>query len=405
LRCEQINKFNSNIPLMRTIAFKNRVLLLIAVLVGFTTACKKKNDDPAPVTESTPGYRTVKIDYSTLTTTTPYSTTFLDDEKKDSTVNRNEGRNRLRMFRALASYISTSVTAGTVIDSTTLSNMFANKNAPFTGGYANLNNLDINIKEVTASTKANQAEVHDFLEYAFGRMAYISTKASQTAEKGVAGKSGNYLLDEAGVEWAQVIQKALIGAYQLDYISNVLLNTGLNADNQYLVPGKKYTELEHAWDEAYGMFTFNDIYNGGVTDPAGAKNSLEVYLGSYAWEYNKADYGKLHMAFLKGRAAIVNNDLTEMRAQATIIRNILEKALGGAAWGYMNKATGAPHAFGEGFGFIYSTRFCVLAGANDTFSDGLIDDLFTTDETTFYDVTAAQYSTVKNKIASKFNLQ
>jgi len=389
---------------MFNFTFKNRILLLLVVLIGFATACKKKDDDAAPAPAET-GYRTTKIDYTTLTSSTSYQATF--KQGNDTTVDRDQGRARLRMFRAFATYVGSSISGNVDLDSTKMSNMFANKSNPFTGGYANLNGLDISIKEATAVSSANQAEVHAFLEYAFGQMARISKLRTQAAVEGTAGKhsTGNYLLDEAGIEWAQIIQKTLIGAYHLDYIGNVLLNTGLNADNKTLVAGENYTALEHNWDEAYGFFTFNDIYNGGVTDALGAKNSLEAYLGSYAWEYNKADYGKLHVAFLKGRAAIHNNDKAEMRAQATIIRNILEKAIGGAAYGYMNKSINAPHAFGEGLGFIYATRFAKLTGADAAFSEELSDDLFVTDETTFYDITADDYTTVKGKLATKFNLQ
>lgn len=389
--------------------FKNHVLLLLVVLIGFTTACKKKEDDPKPTTPVVLGPPVVKgfrkqMDYSTLTPTTSYRTAFLD-EAGDSTVDRNEGRNRLRMFRALATYVSSSITANTTIDAEKLKNMYANVGSPFDAPYTDLNTLKINIKEVAGSSKANQSSVHTHMEDAFVKMAAISTEGGETAAEGTAGKSGNYLLDANGIEWAQIIQKSLIGAYHLDYISNVLLNTGLNADNTGLVAGKKYTALEHNWDLAYGFLTMNDRYYDGTTDEKAAKLASELYLGSYVWEYNKSGFVKLHMAFLRGRAAIVNNDMTEVKAQAAIIRQILEYAIGASAKGYMNKSINAPHAFAEGLGFIYSTRFCSVTGADDAFSDDLTDDLFDTEQTTFYDITATQYTNVRNKLTSKFNLQ
>lgn len=395
--------------MMQNSTFKNRIVLLLIVLAGFTSSCKKDEDAPAPAT--TKGKRTTTIDYNTLTPTTSYRTAFLDNDG-DTTVNRNDGRARLRMFRALMAYIGTAVSTNTPIDSTIMSNMFANKNAPFTGGYADLNGVDMSIKEATAFLKANQADVHYSLEYAFGRMAYISNYTGQTASKGTPGKNGSYLVDENGIEWAQIIQKTLIGAYHLDYICNVLLNKGLNADNAHLVTGKKYTQLEHNWDEAYGFFTVNDMYYNGATDQAAPKVSNEYYLGSYAWEYNKAGFVQLHSAFLKGRAAIHNNDMTQVHAQARIIRNILELTIGASANGYMGKASDGTateasriHAFGEGKGFVYSTRFCTLIGGDDIYSDDLLDDLITPQSLTFYDITAAQFTSVANKLRSKFGLQ
>ncbi|ABG57600.1 DUF4856 domain-containing protein [Cytophaga hutchinsonii] len=395
---------------MSTFTLKNRILLLLVVLLGFTTACKKKDKDeetPAPAATS---FRTTKIDYSTLTATTSYKTAF-KNEAGDTTVNRDLGRNRLRMFRALIAYVGSSISGNVDLDSATMSNMFANKNNPFTGVYADLNNLDISIKEVTASSKADQADIHDYLEYAFGQMARISKERANAATKGFAGKhsTGNYLVDEAGIEWAQIIQKTLIGAYHLDYIGNVLLNTGLNADNTKLVTGKKYTQLEQNWDEAYGFFSNNDIYYDGATAESAPKidnSKAEYYLGAYAWEYNRKNFGKLHSAFLKGRAAIHNNDMTEVKAQAKIIREVLEYAIGAAAHGYMGKSVGAPHSFGEGFGFINATSFCTLTGADDEFAADLIEDLFPENTpTTFYDITVTEYTTVRNKLVTKFNIQ
>jgi hypothetical protein len=393
---------------MLNFTMKHHFVLVLALIIGLTTACKKKEDDAPP--PSAPAFRTTPIDYNTLTATTSYRTAFKTNG--DSTVNRNDGRTRLRMFRALFAYIGTAVSNNATLDSTKMSNMFANKNNAFDGTYADLNALDMSIKEATAFSKPNQAAVHNYLEVAFGRMAYISQFTGQTASKGTPGKNGTYLVDAKGIEWAQIIQKTLIGAYHLDYIGNVLLNTGLDADNHQLVTGKKYTQLEHNWDEAYGFFTNNDMYYNGTTDQNAAKISSELYLGSYAWEYNKTGFVKLHAAFLKGRAAIHNNDLNEVRAQARIIRNTLELAIGGAANGYMGKASDASateasrvHAFGEGNGFVYSTRFCTLIGADDTYSDDLIDDLFTPTSLTFYDITAAQFTTVANKLRTKFGLQ
>jgi hypothetical protein len=200
----------------------------------------------------------------------------------------------------------------------------------------------------------------------------------------------------------------------MDYIGNVLLNTGLNADNTRLVAGKKYTQLEQNWDEAYGFLTFNDIYYNGATAEGAPKidNSIaEYYLGTYAWEYNKKGFGKLHSAFLKGRAAIHNNDMNEVRAQAAIIRDIFEKAIAASVEGYMYKAglaasseSSRAHQFGEGLGFIYSTRFCTLSGADESFSDGLENSLKNNGKVIFYDITITQYTAVRDAIMTKFGL-
>jgi hypothetical protein len=392
---------------MKTISMYTRIVFLFILVASLNTSCKPKDNDPQPAV-TTPAFRTNSIDYNTLTGTTSYRTAFVD-ANGDSTVDRNDGRTRLLMFKALDVYIKSAASSGVAIDSATMSDMFRNQNNPFTGSYTSLNTVGLPMIDVTATSAVYPLDIYDDIENAFGSQDLASQSATGTASKGVAGKSGNYLLDTAGVEWAQVISKAFIGAYQVDYICNVLLNTGLNANNNSLVAGHNYTALEHNWDEAYGFLTNNDIYAEGATDAI--KNPTESFLGSYVWEYNKAGYPLLYAAFLKGRAAVHNNDMVTVRAQALIIRGIIEKAIGAATKGYMTKAADGTateasraHAFGEGYGFVYATRFCTLTGANAAFSDELIDDLFVSSTTTFYDITVAQYTGVSNKLIAKFNL-
>jgi hypothetical protein len=121
------------------------------------------------------------------------------------------------------------------------------------------------------------------------------------------------------------------------------MDEGLTADNHSLVGDHNYSQLEHNWDEAYGLLTLNQIYLQGATDAT--RNSVEFAAGSYIWEYNKANYAKIYPAFLKGRAAIVNNDLDELQVQATFIRTEFEKAIAGAALDTFDKwKTGATDA-------------------------------------------------------------
>jgi hypothetical protein len=155
------------------------------------------------------------------------------------------------------------------------------------------------------------------IESLFDQIDAASNSVNATASQGVAGKLGNYLVDAKGIEIAQIIQKSLIGALELDYIGNVLLDKGLTADNHSVVGDNNYTQLEHNWDEAYGLLTLNPIYLAGSTNDA--RGTTEFGAGSYIWEYNKANFANIYPAFLKGRVAIVNNDVAEYQRQALFI--------------------------------------------------------------------------------------
>jgi hypothetical protein len=389
----------------------SRLLVFIAVLGLFS--CDDDNE--------TPGLR-AKIDYSLVTPGMPYSILFLDDEGV-TTVDSTEGNTRYRMFQALNYYSSSSVTANAHIDAAKLKNMFSNTANPFTDistssvvvTGAQLNASGVQLKNVTASSRpsAEAEAVRAKIESLFTELETASNSITSTASAGVAGKLGTYLLDAKGIETVQVIQKSLIGAYQLDYISNVLLDEGLLADNHTLVAGKNYTQREHNWDLAYSSLTLNPIYLLGATDQA--RNSLEFAAGAYIWEYNKPSYAKFHTAFLTGRAAIVNNDNAELDEQATFIRTEFEKALANAAIGYLEKwktaveTTTNPveavraHAIGEGLGFIYSLRFATIHEADAAFSDAILTDLIGSGNG-FWDLTNDKINAASDAIKDKFDL-
>lgn len=362
------------------------------------------------------------VDYNTLDATVPYSEQFKNDDG-EATVDLTEGNTLHKMFQALNYQSTSSITANTGIDAAKLKSLFSNTGNPFvdistatikvTG--ADLNTSGLKLRDVTASSKsaADAEAVRARIEEEFDAIATASLSVNQAATEGQAGKLGTYLVTSKGIESAQIIQKSLIGALQLDYISNVLFNTGLDADNSSLVGDREYTALEHNWDKAYGLLTLNAVYlydtatSTASTDATRA--TVEFALGSYLWEYNKTNYSKFFPAFLKGRAAIVNNDRAELETQATFIRTQIEKSIAAAAIGYLNKwkdgATDAvrAHAMGEGLGFIYSLRFADIHGADAIFSDNLLDGLIDS-EGGFWDLDVDKINTASDAIKAKFAL-
>jgi hypothetical protein len=127
------------------------------------------------------------------------------------------------------------------------------------------------------------------------------------------------------------------------------------------------------------------------------------------WEYNYDNYSKIHLAFLKGRAAIINKDQVVLKEQANFIRSQFEVAIANAALGYLGKwRTGTSdaaraHAIGEGAGFIYSLRFCKLNGANINFSDGILKELLVSPNG-FWDITNEKVLSAENKIKAQFKI-
>lgn len=377
--------------------FKLPHVLGVLFLAGISSC--SKTEDVAPL-------RT-KIDYATLTATTPYSTPFVDGSGK-TTVDLSNGNNRYKMFQALNTYISSSISGNKVMDATVMKNMFANTGNPFADS-TKLNTSGVQLRNTVASswTTAEAEAVRVNFEATFTAIAEASKSLTATAANGKAGKAGTYLVDGKGIELIQIFQKSMIGALQYDYIGNVLLTKGLDADNSTLVPGKTYSQLEQNWDEAYGILTLNPIFLNGSTDAV--RGTTEFALGSYVWEYNKAAYAKIYPAFLKGRAAIVNNDKAELKVQADFIKAELEKAIAASALGYLGKYTSGTtdpvriHAIGEGLGFIYSLRFATVNGGTAKFSDDIIAGLVGSSGG-FWDLTPAKINAASDAIKAKFKL-
>ncbi|MEA5402755.1 DUF4856 domain-containing protein [Arcicella sp. DC2W] len=373
--------------------------VLVALAIAGMTSCKDDDAVVAPL-------RTTKIDYATLTATTPYSNAFVDGGK--TTVDLSNGNNRYKMFQALNTSMSSSISGNKVIDATVLKNMFANTNNPFVDS-TKLNTSGVQLRNTVASSwsTAEAEVVKAKIETLFSEIAEASKSITSTAEKGKAGKLGSRLVDAKGIETNQIIQKSLIGALQYDYIGNVLLTKGLDADNSKLVTGKNYSQLEQNWDEAYAFLTLNQAYLAGSTNTV--RGTTEFALGSYVWEYNQAAYPQVHLAFLKGRAAIVNNDKTELKKQADFIKAAFEKAIAAAAVGYLGKwgnrtsEADKVHDIGEGAGFIYSLRFCTVNGANAKFSDDILTALLGS-ANGYWDLTPAKISAASDAIKAKFAL-
>ena len=381
--------------------------MLVFLSVFALSGCDDDNERP--------NLRT-KIEYSALTPETPYSSLFVD-ENGSTTVDLTEGNQRHKMFQALNYYSTSSVSANTAIDANKLKNMFSNSGNPFSDIVTTTINVDgdelnassVQLKNTVASSGpvSQAATVTAKIESYFDQIATASLSVNSAASNGSAGKLGSYLVDAKGIEIAQVIQKSLIGGLQIDYINNILLDEGLTADNYKTVGDNNYTQLEHNWDEAYGLLSLNPVYLLGSTDAA--RGTTEFGLGSYVWEYNKANYAKIFPAFLRGRAAIVNNDKGELQEQADFIRTQFEKAIASAALGYLDKwKTGTSdaaraHAIGEGLGFIYSLRFATAHGADAAFSDGILENLIGS-ANGFWDLDATKINNASTAIKTRFNL-
>lgn len=301
--------------------------LLFSTLLFFQS-CKKENkgDYNVPTT-----YNFDNVDYSGQTT-------------------------RIAMLTELGNEMKKGNTPGTVVDAQVLKNMYANTGAPFSDPALNTSG-----KQLKDKTFASERTV---IEGYMDLHAQIS-QSTQPGSNGVAGvvTSGAkaYLCDSNGIEYIQFVEKGLLGAVLYYQITAVYLS------EDKIGPQVALADRQHHWDEAFGYF--------GVPVDFPANTTGLKFIGRYCNDRNALlGLNSIIMnAYLKGRAAINNNDNETVTTQVAILRDNLEKVMAATAIKYINGALANPgddairnHELSEGITFIRSLRFNPTRKITDT---------------------------------------
>lgn len=331
----------------------NRIgILALSVLLMFS--CSKDDDAPAPVANNGGGG-------GSPTYQIPTTYVFVDGSSQ-STVNFDGQKQRLEMLSELVVYMKTANTLGTTVSATQLKNMYANN------GYTWVDAPGLGMTGSTKQLKDKTAEgdigVQAMFENYMDSLAYISSLnfSNSTETYGQAGVWTNgtksYLMGGNGFEYGQLIEKGLMTAVFMNQMTVNYLGTLADDDNTTPLTGKTYTEMQHHWDEAFGYFSSEIDYPTNGTDRFWGKyaqGSVEALLGTGTNIMN---------AFLKGRAAIDNNDYATRDAQIAIIRDQMEKVCAGTAIHYLNEAKAnitSPivknHVLSEAIAFIDGLRY------------------------------------------------
>lgn len=263
-------------------SFMRRIIIPSLIFMIFSYSCKKSNQS------------TANTNYSVPTTYT------------FANVNDTASLQLLAMAdQVMAAINRANSSPNTVVSTQTLDDMLNN-----TGGYFVDSALTLNASGLKLATCFPAAALTDVQDY-FDSVGLYS-QSTTAASPGVPGVSPSsvtpsklYLLSPNGVYYSQVIKKAIMGmcAYQ---IADVYMADSINSTTDTTI-------LEHYWDKAFGLF--------GVPVNFPTSTTGLRYFGSYSNQVN-AGLGSntsIMNAFLKGRAAIANNDLTTMKAQAALL--------------------------------------------------------------------------------------
>lgn len=389
----------------KLLAMKYPFYLLSLFALMFITSCTE-DDDPVSPTPTDPGLNVP-------------STYVFTDADGNSTVSFNGQAQRLEMLSEMVTYMKTANTAGVAVDADQLKDMYANSgitwaDAPGLGMTGSSKQLKS--KTAAAGGTADPA-VQAYFEAYMDEIAALSQTTVTGENNGAAGQGGvvvstsnpskQYLQSAEGVEYGQVIEKGLMGAVFYNQIAmHYLGDAEMAGDNSTAVDpdnGKYYTEMEHAWDEAFGYFTT-------ATDYAAGGNGIDRFWGKYA-DKREALLGsatKISTAFRTGRAAIAAGDMAERDAQRAIIRTELEKVVAGTAIHYLNSSVEnfaddalRNHALSEAIAFISDLPY----GHEPIASQSQVMQWFFIIGADHYEVTTADLLNVRDQIATAAGME
>lgn len=307
---------------------------------------------------------------------------------------------RLQMLGELVKYIETAHTPGVVLDAQKLKAMYANVGNHFAG--AGLNTSGKQLKDKTILSE--QANIESLLEE-----VAAASRSTTPGGNGVAGvvttKDGTkgYLLSANGIDYAEQVEKAIMGAVFYFQATGVYLSeekTGDAVDNTTVKPGEG-TPMEHHWDEAFGYL--------GVPVNFPASTTGLLFWGDYV---NRRDAqlgsnAKLMDAFRKGRAAISNKDLKAKNEAVPVIREEWEKVSAATAISYLNRAKTSitddavrNHVLTEAIGFINALRF----NPARKISNAQVDQVLGFIGTNLYEVKATDLDKARDLLATVYGL-
>lgn len=315
---------------------------------------------------------------------------------------------RLNMMEEITSYIkSAHVANATALDATKLKDMYGDN----TGNHFSTADLNSSTKQLKSKTVAT--EQSNFEAY-MDAVAVASQSTGMTASNGQAGIAANnagtkfYLLNENGIELAQVIEKGLMGACFYYQGTAVYLGAGkMEVDNSTVTDGKG-TAMEHHWDEAFGYFGINKDFPTNTTDIRFWGKYVNKHEAVYP--LNK----KVMDAFLKGRAAISGKDLDTRDAQITELRKNWELVVAATSIYYLNNVkddlatdpVAAYHGLSEVYGFISSLKHGTgTSGITASQVNTILTDLFGSSDAlqaNNYNVTTAKIEAAKTALVGIF---
>jgi hypothetical protein len=224
----------------------------------------------------------------------------------------------------------------------------------------------------------------------------VASQSSTAGSNGTAGvvvstnnPSKQYLLDENGFEFTQLIEKGLMGdVFYFQAMDTYISGVENEVYGNDVLDGKTYTENEHKFDEAFGYFGIPTDFNSNTEDAR--------FHGKYCNSRNSTlGTNGIFDLFIECRGAIANKHQDHIMNVTPLIRTEWHRVIAGTAVHYLNSAISdfddpalKCHVLSEAYAFIgnlvhgddaynitISQRDECLALLGDNFHETTIDQI------------------------------
>ena len=328
----------------------NKILSIIffTVITAALSSCSKEGCTDPNASNYDADAKTSNNDLCEYNYEVPETYVFTDADG-NSTVSYSGQTARMDMLSEMVTYLKSangSNTSPATLDASTLLSMYDNSYTGWTD-----QSLANNGKQLKSKTALEDFGVQAMFE------GWMNDAAAASPDT-----TGSYLQAASGVEWTQMIEKGLMGACFASQMTSNYLAGIEGDDNETIVEGKFYTEMEHHWDEAYGYFTDAADYPTNGTNRFWGKYANKSYL-----EENLGSATDISTAFRTGRAAISSHNIPAALEQRDIIILEVKQMQAGMAIHYLNDvkskvSSGADqsainHSMSEALAFIFGIQF------------------------------------------------
>lgn len=376
--------------------------LFAVITIVAATGCKKKGcTDPTALNYS----ESAKKDDGSCSYSTTYavpSTYNFTNSAGNSTVDFSGQSTRLEQLRQLIAYAESGESA--VISAQSLKDMFQNTGG--NGGGLFTGAAISSSKQLKDKCFAlDVALIESYLDSSAAASINYATPASNGQSGTLTSGASTYLFSANGFDCAELIEKGIMGAVLEYQALNVYFSDSkMNVDNTVAVDpanGQYYTAMQHHWDEAFGYF--------GVPVDFPTTPSDEFW-GEYCMNQNATLSSNAVMMdnFLKGRAAIVNSNITDRNTAILNIREMWENIAAYQAMSYINSAIGYfgndqakyLHNLTEAYAFIYTLRYAPIETRNMTTTE--VDSLIASFGGNLWTLTVQDLNTIKATLDAKY---